>query len=398
MVNLRDAIDQRFVELVRTGRVRVPPYPAAARQLQALLITSDWSLPAVARIVTTDQALAAAVLRRANGADMGGRPATSVQAAVSRLGSKAIAALALTVGLGAEASRPGTLRGLRRLIWRQALLNAELCGMLAGQRKLAVDDAFTCGLLHDFGKVVALGCIESIAAEGKLALSPARCLELIEAYHVELGLVVVAQWGLPDLVSRVITEHHDPGATPTDLTRLVIVADHVVELLDLAPSVSRDDLARVPFLDDPREQTFIAQNLLGLPATLTAYESGEAGDSWGKVAKLDTGEPSTLAEPQLAVSLGGKSAAVDLRVAYMTADGLGARARVPLREQAVVPFSIESDQGPVEFFATVTRCNADGPAFLIEARPLALTPLAQSRWSDLLEHARSGPQPASATR
>jgi hypothetical protein len=82
----------------------------------------------------------------------------------------------------------------------------------------------------------------------------------------------------------------------------------------------------------------------------------------------------------------------------MTGDGLGVRARVPLREQAVVPFSIESDQGPVEFFATVTRFNADGPAFLIEARPLALTPLAQTRWTDLLAHARATQQPASATR
>jgi HD-like signal output (HDOD) protein len=395
MVNLRDAIDQRFVELVRTGRVRVPPYPAAARQLQALLITSDWSLPAVARIVATDQALAAAVLRRANGADMGGRPATSVQAAVSRLGSKAIAALALSVGLGAEAARPGTLRGLRRLIWRQALLNAELCGMLAGQHKLPVDDAFTCGLLHDFGKVVALGCIETIAAEAKLSLSPARCLELIEAYHVELGLVVVAQWGLPDLVSRVITEHHDPVGNVSELTKLVVIADHVVELLDLAPSVSREDLARVPFLDDPRDQTFVAKSLLGLPATLTAYESGEAGDSWGKVAKLASGEPSTLAEAQVPVSLAGKSATVDLRIAYMATDGFGARARVPLREQAVVPVSIDSEHGPLEFFATVTRCHADGPAFLIEARPLALTPLAQGRWGELL--ASAAPQPASAT-
>src|SRR5262245_55093802 len=108
-MNLRDAVDQRFVDLVRSGKVKVPPYPAAARQLQALLATPDWSLPEVARIVQTDQGLAAAVLRRANSADMGGRPATSVQAAVARLGSKAITALALTVGLGSEASKPGTL-------------------------------------------------------------------------------------------------------------------------------------------------------------------------------------------------------------------------------------------------------------------------------------------------
>jgi putative nucleotidyltransferase with HDIG domain len=386
MVTLRDAVDKRFVDLVRSGRVKVPPYPAAARQLQALLASPDWGLPEVARVVATDQALAAAVLRRANSADMGGRPATSVQAAVARLGSKAITSLALTVGLGAEASRPGTLRGLRRLVWRQALLNAELCAMLAVQRGVNAEEAFTCGLLHDFGKVVALGCIETIAGEG-IALSPARCLELIEAYHVELGVVIVAQWQLPDPVARVIVEHHEPGTRPNPLTQLVVIGDHVVELLDLAPSVSRDDLARVPFLTEARDLAHVAQCLLALPATVAAYEAGDASESWGRPPRVTPESTSTLREPPQAVSLPARSQAIDLRVGYMAGDGLGARARVPMREQAVVPFSIDTAKGPVEFFATVTRCEAEGPSFLIEARPLALTPLAQERWSELLSTA-----------
>jgi putative nucleotidyltransferase with HDIG domain len=394
-MNLRDAVDQRFVDLVRSGKVKVPPYPAAARQLQALLATPDWSLPEVARIVQTDQGLAAAVLRRANSADMGGRPATSVQAAVARIGSKAITSLALTVGLGAEASRPGTLRGLRRMVWRQALLNAELCGMLAPQRGQSVDDAFTCGLLHDFGKVVALGCIEAIAGEG-MKLSPARCLELIEAYHVELGVVIVAQWQLPEPVARVIIEHHEPGASSSPLTQLVVIGDHVVELLDLAPSVSRDDLAKVPFLTDPRQQAFVAQCLLALPATLAGYEGGEAAESWGRPPKVTPESQSTLQTEAHVVSLAAKSAAIEMRVGYLASDGLGARARVPMREQSVVPFSIETGQGPVEFFATVTRCEADGAAFLIEARPLALTPLAAGRWSELIHSAHSAPAVSAA--
>ena len=395
-MNLRDAVDQRFVDLVRSGKVKVPPYPAVARQLQVLLSTPDWSLPEVARIVQTDQGLAAAVLRRANASDMGGRPATSVQAAVARLGSKAITSLALTVGLGAEASRPGTLRGLRRMVWRQALLNAELCGMLAAQRGVSVDDAFTCGLLHDFGKVVALGCIEAIAGEG-IKLSPARCLELIEAYHVELGVVIVAQWQLPEPVARVIVEHHEPGARPSPLTQLVVIGDHVVELLDLTPSVSRDDLARVPYLGDPREQAFVAQCLLALPAMLAGYEAGEAAESWGRPAKVSDESQTTLLTGAHTVSLAARSQAVELRVGYLASDGLGARARVPMREQAVVPFSIDTDHGPVEFFATVTRCEADGPAFLIEARPLALTALAAQRWTELIATAPSAPA-ASAAR
>jgi len=395
MVTLRDAVDRRFVDLVRSGKVRVPPYPAAARQLQALLSTPDWSLPEVARVVATDQALAAAVLRRANGADMGGRPATSVQAAVARLGSKAIVSLALTVGLGAEASRPGTLRGLRRLVWRQALLNAELCGMLAAHRGVSVDDAFTCGLLHDFGKVVALGCIEVVAGEGA-ALSPGRCLELVEAYHVELGVVIVAQWQLPESVARVVIEHHEPGATPSPLTQLVVIGDHVVELLDLAPAVARDDLARVPYLTDARDQAFVAQRVLGLPATLAGYEPTDAAESWGRAPRLTPESMTTLAAPPQPVSLVARSQAIDLRVGYMAADGLGGRARVPMREQAVAPFSIDTEQGPLEFFATVTRCEADGASFLIEARPLALTTLAQTRWTELLAAAR--PAAVSAAR
>ncbi len=391
MGNLRDAVDRRFVELVRTGSIRIPPYPAAARQLQTLLSTDDWSLPEVARVVATDQALAAAVLRRANGADMGGKSVTSVQAAVARLGSKTISTLALSVGLGAEAARPGTLRGLRRLVWRQALLNAELCGLLAPKRKLPVDEAFTCGLLHDFGKVVALGCLEVIAKDHQGGLSPVRSLELIEAYHVELGLVMVANWQLPEPVARVITEHHSAGPHSPQ-TELVIIADHVVELLDLAPAVSRDDLTRVPYLTQVQEQTAVAQAVLGLPATVAAYEQADTAEAWGRASR-DLAAESTLIGEQHAVSLAARSGNVDLRIGYLASDGLGAKARVPLKEQAVVPMSIETDDGPIDCFATVTRCVADGPAFLIEARPLALNDLALQRWTGLL----GAPAAASAT-
>ena len=75
---------------------------------------------------------------------------------------RALARLALASGLGAASLAAGRLSSIRRKVWFDALASALLREDLAKARSLAADVAFSAGLLHDFGKVVAIACIEEL--------------------------------------------------------------------------------------------------------------------------------------------------------------------------------------------------------------------------------------------
>ncbi len=388
MTRLPAELDQRFVQLVSSDRVSLPPYPATAAQLSQLVATDTYSLADVTRIVSADQVLTAAVLRRANSAAAGAaQPTSSIDLAVARLGARGVSSLAMSVGIGAQAKKDGPLMALRRLVWRQALLAAEFCSQLATHRHLPPDEAFVCGLLHDFGKVIALGCIETIIARNPApALAADKLMEVMEAYHVELGLVMAAKWRLPDEVARVITEHHAPPSSiaRSAMSELVMAADFVVALLDSAPRIEAADLRDMPSLRDDRELDFVTRSALELPAVLSEYDADEGPLRRKSEPQRVERDASTLTTPQVSVSLRAECKNTELRATCLAANGVALSSPVRLSEQQVLPFSLETELGPIEFFATITRCVKEKRAFLVEARPVALPTLAHERWQALL--------------
>ena len=59
---------------------------------------------------------------------------------------------ALAVSLGGQVNVSGPLEGLRRKWWYQSLMSAQCSYHLGDMRGLRRDEAFVCGLLHDFGQ------------------------------------------------------------------------------------------------------------------------------------------------------------------------------------------------------------------------------------------------------
>jgi len=89
-VDLDGAVD----DLVARDAVEVPPYPAVAMKIERLVGSGDFGLDELARLATSDQALAADVLRCANTAAFArGAPVASVPQAVARIGAGELRAL-----------------------------------------------------------------------------------------------------------------------------------------------------------------------------------------------------------------------------------------------------------------------------------------------------------------
>jgi putative nucleotidyltransferase with HDIG domain len=400
-------LDERLVALIQAGRVKIPPYPAIAMRLGMLLKRPDYSMSELSALVTSDQTLTAAVLRAANSARArGSRSPTSLHEAIGRIGSNELVRLAFAVGLGQEACKDGVLLDLRRTVWRQSVWSAFLCRELAGRWGLDPDPAFLCGLLHDFGRVVAIALLEEIlvGSGSGIRLSQQRCFQVVEAYHIELGMVMAEKWSLPALVAEVIRDHHyAPGSPTRDHVELVRVADQVVLLMDSSLLVERADLETVAALN-PGEREYLAELLPALPGLVEGLDpqAGSALPRMSQYMRLQV-EMADAASAEDVVHHADFEATCrvfgnDNRVSVI---GIGPRRLQLLSTRAYAPqtvlqLSLESDDGPFQMWCTLSairpQMRRHGQRFVLELKPFALTATAKLGWAQLLA-SRMPPSP-----
>jgi putative nucleotidyltransferase with HDIG domain len=404
-------LDDRLVAFIGSNRIRVPPYPAIALRIGNLLKRADYSLGELTSLVTSDQALSAAVLRAANSARMRGTwQIQSLTEAVSRVGSNELVRLAFTVGLGQEASKDGVLLDLRRMVWRQSIWSAFLCRELASRWQLDPDAAFLCGLLHDFGRVITLACLEEIqaAAGATIRLSPIRCCQVMEAYHVELGMVMAEKWDLPNMVADVIREHHYvPGSITRDYVELVRVTDQVVLMMESSLIVERGQLDSIASLISV-ERDFIHELMPGLPGLVEGLDpqggaplpkmslymalDADAGDSGEDILNhIDMEATCRVFGDDTRCNLIG--------ISPRRLQLLSTRMYAP---QTVVQLIVDGSDGPFRMWCTLTsirqQTRRHGVRYVAEIRPFALTATAKLGWTQLLAASTPPAVPAPAAR
>src|SRR3954470_7924595 len=198
----------QLIERLRTTEVRVPPYPAVASSLDRLNRDGRATVAEVASIVATDAALAATVLRHATSAAGRSNAPATLEVAISRLGFDELTRVVIATTIGVAVAASGPLAVLRRDQWRRSLLAAMFCRELAQRRGIAPDQAFLAGLLHDFGAIVVVACIESFGTAALPVLKEMTWRRMVEDLHIEFGMVVVARWQLPEPIAEVVASHH----------------------------------------------------------------------------------------------------------------------------------------------------------------------------------------------
>ena len=157
---------------VASGHIVIPPYPAVALRLQEAMGRKTFSLADAASLINADAALAADILRCANSVMYRrGSAVVDLTQALTRIGEQQVMRLLLASGLATAANVVGPLVLLRRMVWIEGLAGAALGQELARLRGLRTEEAFTVGLLHDFGKIVAIATLEAILDEEKIVES-----------------------------------------------------------------------------------------------------------------------------------------------------------------------------------------------------------------------------------
>ncbi|MEM6734236.1 MAG: HDOD domain-containing protein, partial [Myxococcota bacterium] len=223
-------VDAQVLRLVGSPKLAIPPAPTVALKLQALMAKDDFGGPELVQVLESDAALTAMVLRYANAADRAGVvEVTELPAAVSRVGIRAIARLALAQELGRVYGKPGRLGTVRNTLWQRALVSGLVCHTLARHRGWNAEEAFTAGLLHDFGAAVVLAAAETIVHKTDIQRPARRWIQMAMDSHLEVGRIVSLEWNLPSILGDAMVHHHSPGVSEShrELLELIEVSDRV---------------------------------------------------------------------------------------------------------------------------------------------------------------------------
>lgn len=210
--------------------------PAIALQILDACQKQEPDIAAIARLIGSDPALAAKVLRLTNSPMYGLKcEVRTVSHAICLLGLSAIRPLALSFSLvkGLQANDKRTLAWF----WKRSLMTAVAARELANSIGLRlVEEAFLAGLLQDIG-ILALRQLAvpeyAQAARDGLTHDALVAAERTIFYedHASVGAWLCERWNLPSILCAAIRHSHAPEQVPADfhddvvlLARLVAVA------------------------------------------------------------------------------------------------------------------------------------------------------------------------------
>ncbi|MEZ4700826.1 MAG: HDOD domain-containing protein [Rhodothermales bacterium] len=238
----------------------IPPPPFLAFKVLKIARQEPLDFNALARLVATDASLSSLLIKRANSSRFGVRkPITDLQRALVALGRDQVVNLTMIEAMRAlRAQSRVPWPGGDDRFWKHSVAVAITARFLAIELGMPYpEEAFTCGLLHDFGKLVMLShstqayrtVLEESARIGK-PLHKTE-FELLGLTHATVVGAVCRQWRLPDSLTHAVESHHEkPDIVFGTLANLVRSANLLVKVANIGQSgsafVHADSFARMP--------------------------------------------------------------------------------------------------------------------------------------------------------
>ena len=214
---------------LRSLSIDIPAQPEALVKLSMLLADEDVNLQAVSALISSDMALAAAVLKAVNSSLYGLRGRVqSVHQAITHLGTREVAAVTFQMGLKAVFPAAPELEPL----WERASVRGLLMSRIG--QALSVDPwaAHSAGLFEECGKAVLFR--HASLRYRAMLLEAADDEELLLLEHAEfgvshdaLGAALCESWGLSPAAVASVRYHVIVNATrelPMQLPRRAICA------------------------------------------------------------------------------------------------------------------------------------------------------------------------------
>lgn len=225
---------EQFREVIGPEISKLPSLPVVAIKLLKLTRDDNSAVVDLVRLIETDPAITAKILKIVNSAAYGlRRKVSSIKHAIVLLGFAAIRSLAMDVVLYDQLIKQRARHGFNRVhFWQHCLTVATLCRALAHTIGYpSPEEAYIAGLLHDIGKIIS-------ETHGRISYSEFLKQQdhhdgllidiekkIIGLDHCDIGAFVCQQWGLPDAIVLALKLHHQRfGHLPLNQEQRMLVA------------------------------------------------------------------------------------------------------------------------------------------------------------------------------
>jgi HD-like signal output (HDOD) protein len=194
----------------------IPTLPLVATRVTELINDPNSSSGDIADVLKKDQVLTAKVLKLVNSPYYGiPGEVTDVQRALAYLGFNTLAQLVLSVSIISMFPEKDMGKFSMYEFWKHALGTAIASDLLAKKVNYPrPEECFTCGLLHDIGKIVLLQIAPDefqkiVQNTEKKQISFAQAEQDLEVPpHGYLGEFIANKWRLPMIIRLSIRYHH----------------------------------------------------------------------------------------------------------------------------------------------------------------------------------------------
>jgi HD-like signal output (HDOD) protein len=259
------------------GKVDLPSFPEIAVRVRRVLSDPKSSIDQVVRVVGSEPALAARLMRISNSVSLNrsGRPVVELRTAINRLGYNMVRSAAISFAM-AQIRSANKLVGLEHYLndlWRRSTLVAAFAYVLARTcSRVNPDEAMLGGMMHGIGKLYVL-----TRATGHPELfSDREMLDgVINDWHAAIGKAILENWDFSEEMAEAVGEQEnhsreepaepgpaEPGPAAPDLRDVIaisiVMASHYSDLNGLDEALK--ELPAAPRLGlDPEKTRVVVQ-------------------------------------------------------------------------------------------------------------------------------------------
>ncbi len=232
------AAAQRFIEKFTD----IHPLPHIVTTISRLIADNESTMKDFEEIIKMDPVLVSRLLRLVNSPFYGlTQTVDSIGRAVAYLGMKNLHNLIVADALKRIFVAKET-KGVfsKKRLWLHSAA-VSLCSKMVAERIFGIngDDAFLCGILHDFGLLVE----EQVEQKEFYGICAAcrSTTDLIgleqQAFatdHCEIGYLMTLGWNMPVTIQAAIRDHHllTDTLVPSSLTGIVQISEYIAGQLD----------------------------------------------------------------------------------------------------------------------------------------------------------------------
>lgn len=231
----------------------LPTIPVVALKVMKLIENENATADELAKVVASDPAVAARVLKISNSSFYGcQRQIQTLSSAIVILGFSTLRSLVVAASVK-QVYKPYGLT--EKMLWEHSFAAGLAARILAHDTRAAnEEEAFLAGLFHDIGKIIMntldrdkfQEVMQHVYNEG---ISFEEAEKTIYPFtHEEVGAYVVKKWNFPEILTKAILQHHDPELDSIDdpalarLSAVTALADMFCKKLGIGSRTPEEDL------------------------------------------------------------------------------------------------------------------------------------------------------------